>query len=152
MWILKIIVLQVKIVISYYKKNTGLLYDTDKVGTYFYNVNWDLPAEYIFSSYKKEDFLLFDLSEDRNLRSTPVIHPMFDTHWLIHRSYSNADRDKLKILKTKQNYSNVVGLKYQGVNYYPLSEKFLTATSKDVRAGQTFIGLSNIIEEGRMEV
>lgn len=49
-------------------------------------------------------------------------------------------------------YSKVVGLKYEGDFYYKQNPQTLTAGQSDVRAGKTFIGWMGYPEVGTMEV
>ncbi len=113
--------------------------------TYFYNVTFD--TEYHFSlidympSYDWGDYTRGFKSINRNNNEK----------WLYYYHISSKDHT-FNLISAKRDFSRIIGLLYQGETYYKLDDKMLNALPGDVKAGKKFIGLSNVVEEGTMEV
>lgn len=60
--------------------------------------------------------------------------------------------DSAYAIELGKNFSDVIGLKYNGEYYYKQKQGLLSANSDDVRSGKTFIGKSGYQETGTLEV
>lgn len=62
------------------------------------------------------------------------------------------NNNAFNIVKVAKDYSEVIGLLYNGDHYYKVDNTIITAVADDVRSGKTFIGKSGNIETGTLEV
>lgn len=124
----------------------------------YYEHNGSSNKSYTFVQVKidftKDDAIIFDKIIDNY--SVSGIKLYIDDIYITGDSkgfyYYNNSEKIITVHTLTNDYSKVIGLKYENEYFYKQEEGLLTAGQPDVRAGKTFIGWQGYPETGTMEV